>query len=381
MAALPVTPEGGPSPLSTVLETRRAGELVTLVDNLLRDLLKDGLPRNLILRIPDGTRFDPREIRLSEAGGCPRRRAAAHAGLVEPEETTEWNGGYFLRGRLAEMVIRTAFASRFPSRCRYEVPVHHPWGTGHADLWFPAEKLLLEIKSATTDASGGTPDLPRAWHLAQLQAYLHFLRDPAGHRRTEHAILCYILLGQRVSWRMFPVLYRPEVGAQIESTLTDIHRRATNGTALDAPQHPDASAYGPPCVLRSAHGDFTRCPLWDHCWTGIKRDETIEADPELSALITEYAALYREKKAAEAEAEQADRLMKTMQEKLEAAYAALDAKRVRAAGVTITRSPRNGRKSIDTEAAIAAGAIEAAALEPFTSNGNPYVTWLVRDNP
>jgi hypothetical protein len=104
VATLPLAPEAH--------EAEEIARKVKLVDQLLCELRDEGLPsRRLAVSFPGlQERFDPHELRLSAAGTCPRLRAARLAGLIPPEQPDEVDAGYFLRGRLAELVVRAAFA-------------------------------------------------------------------------------------------------------------------------------------------------------------------------------------------------------------------------------------------------------------------------------
>ncbi len=337
---------------------------IHLVDELLCELRDQGLPRRrLTVRFPGlDERFDPRELRLSEVGGCPRLRAARRAGIVPPDEVGSWDAGYFLRGRLAELVVRAAFLRRYARRFRSERAVTHPWGFGHADLWLPAERLLVEIKSASTDSGDSVPEgLPRPEHVAQAQAYLHFLRDGRGRRRADLAILVYVMAGQRLTWRIYPVCYRPEQGERIEAELGEIDRRAAQGAALQIPVPAEYSRSQVPCVRYLPSGQAVRCPLHATCWGVADPDEdgAVEAEGEALEAVLGYAGAHRASKAAEAG-------LKGERQRLLQAFAGLgDPKRLRGGPVVVTRSEVAGRVDYDTEAAIACGALPREALEPF----------------
>ena len=380
VATLPMAPEEH--------EAEEIARKVKLVDHLLSELRDEGLPsRRLAVSFPGlQERFDPHELRLSAAGTCPRLRAARLAGLVPPEQPDEVDAGYFLRGRLAELVVRAAFARCYRRRYRRERAVAHPWGSGHADLWLPAERLLVEIKSASTDEQGTVPEgLPWPEHVAQAQAYLHFLRDGRGRRRTADAVLVYVFAGRELTWRIYPVRYRPAEGERIASELAAIARRAADGTALGMPVPAGYRRLAPPCVGYRSGGRIERCPLWEHCWgrPDAEDDGTVEAPAELAGLLLEYGLLHRQRQEAEREAKRAGELLQQKQEALALAFAGLgNPERIRSGPFTVARSERKGsvRLNMDAlKAAVRCGLVPEEALESFTVSTPPSTRFLVRE--
>ena len=352
-----------------------AGDPAALVESLLRSHLRAQMD----------SRFDPREIRLSEAGGCPRFRAAKAAGGVPAEALApdEWDAGYFARGRVAERLFADLVRSAFPRHWRREVPVRHPWGTGHLDFWYPAGRFFVELKTATASVDGTWPELPRRAHLLQVQAYLHFFRGPDGARRASAAVLLYLLLGQRLEWRAFPVRYAPRIGEQIEAEMREIADHAAAGTLPPVPAGYSPFAY--PCAWRARSGSGGRCPLFDRCWGPEAPPRADGADPvavvagESEKVVREYAALHAQKAEAEREAEALSELMRDMRPLLDAAFAASGAKRIGTAdGVTVVRSEAAGRRTVDWDAALAAGAVREDAIAPFVRQSPPTVRYLVR---
>ena len=367
--ALAPVPAGVPAPADPPQSPR------DLVDSMLHAHLRDQL----------NSRFDPTEVRLSEAGGCMRARVAKAAGQVPAGAlaSDEWDAGYFARGRLAERLFAMLVRAAFPRHWRREVTVTHPWGTGHIDFWYPEGRFFVELKSATIYADGTLPDLPRRSHLLQTQAYLHFFKDAAGQRRADQAVLLYLCFGQRLDWRLFPVRYVPEIGERIEADLVAIDRHVHDGTLPAVPAGYSPFAF--PCAWKSRSGNAGRCPLFDRCWgpeAEPREDGTLPAQVvggEVERLGGEYGDLHAQKGAAEKQAELFDDLMKEMRPQLEAAFTGLQAKKVAGSdGVTVTRSEVAGRKSVDWDAAVTAGAVDAGAVVPFTTAGAPSVRYLVR---
>lgn len=221
--------------------------------------------------------------------------------------------------------------------------------------------------------------------MAQAQAYLHFLRDARGRRRTEHAVLVYVFAGRELTWRIYPVRYRPAEGERIAAELAEIARHAADGTALAMPVPESYRRLAPPCVGYRSGGRIERCPLWEHCWgqPGSHEDGTVEAPAELAGLLIEYGLLQRQRQEAEREAKQAGELLQQKQEALALAFAGLgNPERVRSGPFTIARSERKGSARLNMDALKAAmrcGLVPEEALESFTVSSPPSTRFLVRE--
>lgn len=355
--------------MSAVEERQKLSDPVELIGDLVK--------RRLATRLDSP--FDSRELRLSEVGACPRFRAAKAAGRVDAAALAPdlWDAGYFERGRIAERWVADLFRQAFPRRCRHEVEVRHPWGVGHIDLWFPAERLVVEIKSATVGSDGTFPQLPRDSHLLQVQAYLHYFRGADGERRTDRALLLYVLLGHRVDFRAYPLRYSPAIGARIEAELAEIARHAERGTLPPVPEGYSPFAF--PCAWSSPRGERGRCPLFDLCWGGrADAEEATRAEGELRRLIDEYADLHRRKKAAEQQAALLEGMLDDLRPRLDAAFTAMGVRKAATDAAVITRSEVRGRRRVNLDAAVKAGAVDEQALAPFVEVGEPSVRWLVR---
>lgn len=334
-------------------------------EQLLERLFNQRLQREV------ASKFDSRELRLSESGGCPRLRAAKLSGAVDDERDT-WDARYFLAGRLIEREVRSWFSQEFPRRCRQEVEVTHPLGKGHIDLWFPAMRWIVEIKATLAPDAAG---LPRQTHVKQATSYLHFFRDADGRRRADYATIAYLILGRPIQLRPFPVVYRPELGEAIEREMAEIARYAADGTLPEAPE--EYSPFAPPCRWKMA-GKSRLCPLWDQCWreevTGGQADkDTVLLEGDLAALATEYVANWHEKHEAERQAEEIAATLNEHKEAITSALLALGAKKGKVGDVTLTRIEQKGRTTYHVPDAILCGAIEETTMAPFTNIGEASV--------
>ena len=323
------------------------------------------LTRSFAAAADDG-RFDPAEFRLSETGSCPRYRVAKALGLAVPDHDDP--DGVLKRGHvLGDWVvaeIRQAYRMQVPGIVREvvrrEYPVRTPYGTGHADIVLLRAHHLIEVKSTQERYLG---DLPRAEHLAQVQAYLHFLPW------VRSAELLYVIPARGLLIRSWPVRRAPDIGRGIEAELQLLAGYRAQGLLPPIPEA-YAGPSVPPCSF---------CPFREACWSGAHDREV--PPPELPDLAGPAARLkqiedLREQSRRDMERydELRERERATIREAMEAQH--LDA--IEAGGVRIRRTVVAGRRTLDHQAAIAAGAVPAEALEPFWNVGQPWERWTVR---
>jgi hypothetical protein len=129
--------------------------------------------------------FDPREIRLSAAGGCPRKQTLRILGYPADEPDTQ-QLSIFQTGHYWEDYIAQLWESRYPGQVQRQVPVDTKYGTGHIDIW--VEPLRHLVESKTTKAARRA-DLPLAEHVDQVHLYLHFW----GQARGATAEIAYVI--------------------------------------------------------------------------------------------------------------------------------------------------------------------------------------------
>ena len=303
--------------------------------------------------------FPTQELRLSETSQCERLRAAKSAGLIPPSLPDKRAGSYFERGRIAENWVEQVLRD-YGVRVRREVPVNHPYGHGHIDMVVPSWRTLIEIKSATADADGTIADLPKLNHIAQLQSYLWFY----GRQRHQQyrGLLLYVMFGAFVDWRIYPVVCTPQRGKEIAQEFHRLHTAVETG---ELPQvSPKMSPYAFPCTFRTRRGDAGRCPLYDLCWgqLPLKKPAAPADDPEMRRLVEEFTAL----------ADQPGSVAKAAADDFRKALVAQMSLRglteiATQDGGILRLSTTKPRRTVNLPAALAAGVIDAATLEPFTS--------------
>ena len=315
-------------------------------------------------------RFDSREFRLSESGGCPRRRVAKALGIAG-EEFDEATARYFERGHIVEAWVVDLFRAEYPRRCRTDVQVHTPTGeTGHIDLTFPAERCLFEVKSV----SAGAKELPRPEHVRQVQSYLHFALDAAGRRRFDRAELVYAKWGAGIETESIPVAYDPAAGRDIERELVELHAYRDRGTLPPIPAGHKPESY--PCSWRNRAGRV-QCSHWSLCWANIAVVPPLDA-PEVAEDVARLAELEGKVCNYRQTVEDLEGARDLLRRRLGVVLSTHGAASLTAGGYLVLRTPVKGRESYDMASALTAGAVKAKTLAPFLRVGAGYDRWTVR---
>lgn len=318
-------------------------------------------------------KFDPKEIRLSEAGLCGRKQTLRALGY-KPEDLDERSLSIFQTGDEHEDAIYHLWAERFPRRVKRQIKVVSPFGVGHIDIWVAPLQRLIESKS-TTEKS--VSRLPMESHLDQVTLYLHFWG--LDHGATAEIAYRVKETGQVIS---FPVPYDKDRAEKLVSRLNDIQA----AIELFRSPLPIPEGYGPthfPCAWFTPQG-MARCPLWQHCWgEGVStkpgdKGKVIASVPSLTATVEEYRDLDVQRKSAAAKVEE----IKQRQDEIEGIFdKVLDdasANALAANGIIVSRSRIPGRATPDIEGAIAAGLFTAAQIEPFLNEGKGYNRWYIK---
>ncbi|MCY0886470.1 MAG: hypothetical protein OWV35_11455 [Firmicutes bacterium] len=324
--------------------------------------------------------FDPKEIRLSEAGQCGRRQTLRALGY-EPAPHTLRELAIFETGHLVEDRLLGYWEDRYPGQVLRQVEVRTPFGTGHIDGYVEPLRHLVECKTTTEKHRD---HLPLASHVDQVTLYLHFW----GHGRGADAEITYYVkeTGQVLS---FPVSYDPDRAEALIQNLIAVQAAIQLlQEPLPVPEDYQATRY--PCAWYTPEG-LARCPYWRHCWGDrivAGRDPRPPAPPppvleapELARDLAAYAALRQQLTAVQ-------RHLDTVKAELatyEAGFAQLldeaGAHVLRADGLEVRRTPVAGRTTWDVDRAIADGVVDAAALEPYRKVGAGYTRWTVRPIP
>jgi hypothetical protein len=309
-----------------------------------------------------GRRFRPDEFRLSETGSCPRYRVAKCLGLVDT--TAEDPEGYLARGRVLEDWVAAEIRRHLgPAvRIRRQVPVRTRYGTGHIDIVCisrdTGHEHLVEVK---TTQDRYLDDLPRAEHLQQVQAYLHFRPS------VRTAELLYVIATRGLLVRSWPVRRNEAIGRTIEAELKVL---AGYRSRRILPPIPDGyTPQGYPC---------SQCPFAGRCW-GEAQSAAQPVDEEEAAAA---AARLRQIEGILAEAKaQIQRLEEQRDRERDVLRAVLEAKgaqEIVAGGVRVRRTVVPGRRTLDVAGALAAGVLDEQALAPWWREGQPYERWTVR---
>ncbi|NMP22633.1 hypothetical protein [Sulfobacillus harzensis] len=320
------------------------------------------------------SKFDPHEIRLSEAGQCPRRQTLRALGYVSTPPTLR-EMAIFETGHLAEERITALWAKQFPGPDQLvrEVEVRTEFGVGHIDLWVEPIKHIVECKTTTEKR---IKDLPLQSHVAQVTMYLHFY----GNERGATAEVAY-LIKETGEIRSFPITYDRQYARQLIVGLMEVQAAITMlREPLPIPEDYQATSY--PCAWYTPQG-LRRCGFWDHCWgsqvaTVVEKKDVVAVIPPLAQDVQEYAKLRAQQQLLESQID----LIKVRRDALEAGFSdVLDDRQanvLRAGDVTVSRSVVEGRTTTDIKAAIADGVIAEDVIKPYQKTSHPYARWTVR---
>jgi len=318
------------------------------------------------------SKFDPKEIRLSEAGQCLRRQTLRALGFV-PVPPSPREMAIFETGHLAEERITALWEGQFPGQTEREVLVQTEFGVGHIDLWIPPITHLVECKTTTEKR---LKDLPLKSHVAQVTMYLHFW----GNARGATAEIAY-LLKETGEIRSYPVTYDQDYARRLIVGLMEVQWTIQMlREPLPIPEEHQATQY--PCAWYTPQG-LRKCGFWDHCWGGqvttVQDKKAVVAETPLFAEdVAEYATLRLQQQALEAQG----KLLDVRRDELEAGFAevltAAQAQVLRAGDHAVKRSPVPGRTTTKIQDAIADGVVTANALLPYQITGKGYDRWTVR---
>ncbi len=318
------------------------------------------------------SKFDPHEIRLSEAGQCPRRQTLRALGCV-PTPPSLREMAIFETGHLAEERITALWDAQFPGQLQREVEVQTEYGVGHIDLWVEPIKHLVECKTTTEKR---LKDLPLSSHIAQVTMYLHFF----GNAQNATAEISY-LIKETGEIHSYPVTYDRQLARDLIVGLMEVQAAIVMARKpLPIPEDYQATHY--PCAWYTPQG-LQHCPFWDYCWgqqltTEPEKTGRIVHAPPLAADVAEYATLRQQQAALKAQTD----LLNVRRQSLEAGFAnVLDDKQataLEAGGITIKRTPVAGRVTTRIDDAIADGVVTREAMTPYLTIGQPWHRWTVR---
>ena len=318
------------------------------------------------------SKFNPKEIRLSEAGQCPRRQTLRALGFVATPPTLR-EMAIFEAGHRAEEEITEMWEAQFPGQTEREVEVHTEYGVGHIDLWIPPIQHIVECKTTTEKRLGS---LPLSSHVAQVTMYLHFW----GNDRGATAEIVY-KIKETGEMKSFPVAYNRQLARELIVGLMEVQAAIQiSQEPLPIPDEYQATSY--PCAWYTPQG-LRRCGFWEHCWgsqatTTTEKKDVVAVVPPLAADVQEYAKIRTQQQALEAQID----LIKVRRSALEAGFRDILTDRqadvLRAGDLAIKRTTIAGRTTTRLSDAIADGVIDPDAIKPYQSTGDPYDRWTVR---
>ena len=320
-------------------------------------------------------RFDPKEIRLSEAGHCSRRQTLRILGY-EADGTTLDQQAIFDFGHEQEEHIADLWRVLYPGEgeVQREVEVVSPFGTGHMDVWITPIRHYVECK---TTKKKSVPYLPLEEHVDQVTLYEHYHILPTGGGTAEVAYKVKET-GRVLS---FPVVYDPKRAKRLIARLQAVKDAVAFGSPL--PMQRGMSLDQFPCGWEGDDGKLVTCPFWRHCWTAEAQETTREpATVDLLARLKAAEDGQREAKKAQDEREHERNLLREAVLKIMSVDGVTNDTGwtvLVAGGIEAAIKPKAGRTTYDGRAAIAAGVVTEEAFAPFVHRGEPQTMWAVRD--
>lgn len=319
--------------------------------------------------------FDPREIRLSAAGGCPRKQTLRILGYPADDPDTQ-QLSIFHAGHYWEDYIASLWEAQYPGQVARQVPVETKYGTGHIDIWVEPIRHLVESK---TTRLARRDELPLDEHVDQVTLYLHFFD------RGATAELAYIIkeTGEILT---FPVVYDPARIPRLLAALNAITVAVTvDEEPLAVPY--DYQPHRFPCAWFTAGGHLKQCEFWAHCWenspsaTETDTDGTVAAPSGWGDVIADYIRIRDEAKALK----DALKPLETQKKEYEQFFAQWldqhDAHRLRTPDGLLQRTVAKPSVSWDMDQAIADGVVTPEQVLPYQRLGTPRVTWNWKARP
>lgn len=317
--------------------------------------------------------FDPREIRLSAAGGCPRKQTLRILGYPADEPDTQ-QLSIFHAGHYWEEYIAQLWESRYPGQVQRQVPVETKYGTGHIDIWVEPLHHLVECK---TTKAARRHELPLDEHLDQVNLYLHF-HDP--HATAE---IVYVIK-ETGDVLAFPVAYDPTRIPRLLAVLKAITIAVTiDETPLSVPQ--DYRPHQFPCAWFTPGGHLRRCEFWAHCWDArdIHREDpqTVDAPDTWGDLIADYVETLAEMKTLKDTLKPLEAHKKEWEQFFGQWLDQQGAERLNTPQGLLQRTVSKPSATWDIDQAIADGLVSPELLAPYRRDSAPRVTWRWKPHP
>ncbi len=254
--------------------------------------------------------FDPRQIRLSEAGQCGRRQTLRALGYT-PTPHTARELAIFDTGHWVEDKIAEEWESRYPGQVNRQIEVMSEFGTGHIEIYVEPLNHIVEVKTTTEKQIAR---LPLSSHVAQVTLHLHYWGQAWG---STAEIVYYVKeTGQTLS---FPVTYDPQRARELVVGLMEV-KAAIELTGEPLPIPDDYQATSFPCAWYTLQG-LMKCGFWAYCWgaqiaTEPDKKDVVAVAPPLQADVQEYAQVRQQLQAVKTQEE----ILETRRDQLEAGF-------------------------------------------------------------
>lgn len=335
-------------------------------------LSTESLQRERLMQQATTITFDPKEIRLSEAGQCGRRQTLRALGYV-PTPPTLRDQAIFDTGHAMEERLLALWEDRFPGAVDRQIEVVSPFGVGHIDGYVTPIHHLIECKTTTEK---NADRLPMSSHIAQVTLYLHYW----GNTRNATAEIAYYIKDTG-EIRSFPVSYDPLLARELIVGLMDVQAAiSVIGEPLPIPDDFQATQY--PCAWHTREG-LHQCGFWAYCWGNQitlerqARDAVVHAPP-LASDLRAYYQLHQKLAALNDQKALLDAERQSYEHTFEQVLTAHTAQVLRAGDYQVRRTPIRGRTTTDVPALVQAGLITADQLAPYQKTGADYARWTPR---
>jgi hypothetical protein len=294
--------------------------------------------------------------RLSSLARCPRQAAYQALGQPAADPPPEWSV-YLNRGRIFESYVALQYEAKY-GKDNVERQREIPWGSGwhgHADIYLPAEKTIVEILSAVAPAGEQLSDKIR-----QVRSYLLF--DPEAEKAVLHVINPSSLRRDDV----MPIALTPDSSAEILERVSLVQRAVdSNGTDM------------PSCVCDTPTAcRYRGCGYTDIAWQNWTPPEPSDLPDEARLLAADLYAHDQAVKDAKAALDAKTDLRQQTREQLRDLLQ--PGQEYQAGPLVIKRIEVTGRRTFNITAAEASGVFHDELLAQFSKQGESHDRWYLK---
>ena len=299
--------------------------------------------------------------RLSSLARCPRQCAYTALG-AEGNEAGDQMQRYLARGRVFEEYVVRQFEQKYPGGVETQREIPWPLGVGHADIYVPQEKLLVEVVSTVSPAGAIL-----GFKIEQVKLYLHF--DEEAERAAVYVVNPSDLRRED----LLPVKLTSEDKERQLKSITEVAKAmGPDGLGPPTPDYMPACVADSPDDCRFGH----MCSYTDLAWADWEPPAAEDVPEEAVELLMRLAAKDRAYKAAEASTSgvkhERDEIREALLPLLQPGVEYV------AGGVSVKLTQVKGRETFRLAPARTAGAITPGleeALQPWINVGEPSVRW------